>query len=350
MASRLLVVTTSPPTIGWGILSTGGIATTFAQDLRLLSDQARLVAVGSRTLASAQTFASEHGFARAYGSYAEVAADEDVDIIYIGSPHQDHFPSAMMCLEAGKPLLVEKPLTVTEAEAVELFALARQQGLFVMEAMWTRTNPLVRKAVELVDSGELGGVRHVSGSFGLFFDGPDTHRLLAPELAGGAILDLGVYPVHAAQLFLGEPDQVMGYGSLRSTGVDGHAAATLTYPATADRPACTAHVMCSLDIPLPQKLMVLCTGGTITVDHFLSPTEMKVTRGTDWEAEPEVMVTDLYGRGYTYEAVEVMRCLEAGLTESPLVPWQDTLATMRTLNAWQAAVAAAAGPAGTTTT
>jgi predicted dehydrogenase len=193
------------PTTGWGILSTGHIASVLAKDLALLPEEASLVAVGSRSADKAAAFADEYGFRRSHGSYEELAADPDVDVVYVASPHNDHYPSAKLCLEGGKAVLVEKPLTVTPEQAEELLALAGERGLFVMEAMWTRTHPLIRHAAELVASGELGEVRHVDAQFGFAFDGPDSHRLLDPEQAGGAILDAGVYPVHAVNLFLGEP-------------------------------------------------------------------------------------------------------------------------------------------------
>lgn len=332
------MTTTDPTKVGWGILSTGHIASVFARDLALLPDEATLVAVGSRTLSKAEEFAAVYGLQRSYGSYAELVSDPDVDVVYVASTHNDHFPSAKLCLEAGKSVLVEKPLTVNDAEAEELIALARDRGLFLMEAVWTRTNPLIRKAVEIIRSGELGAVKHVSASFGFTFDGDESHRLLDPDQAGGAILDLGVYPVHGVNLFLGEPAEVLGFGSHAGTGVESHAAALLTYPATDARPAATASVLCTMDATVPTRLEVLCTNGAVMIDKFILPPEMTVRRGTVGDAEPEVLVTQWPGGGYTFQAQEVMRCLRAGELESPLVPWDDTLATMRTLTRWLAAV------------
>lgn len=324
--------------IGWGILSTGHIATVFARDLAILPDEARLVAVGSRTQAKADAFAAEYGFERAYGSYPELAADPDVDVVYIASTHNDHFSSAKLCLEAGKSVLIEKPLTVTPGETDELVELARAKDLFLMEALWSRTNPLLRRAAEIVRSGELGAVRHVAASFGFAFDGDETHRLLDPDQAGGAILDLGVYPVHGVNLFLGEPEGLAGFGTYASTGVDAQAAATLFYPATDDRPAATASILCTLAVTVPTRLEVFCTEGSIVIDDFIRPESIEVVRSNDRDGEPEVMVTQLPGGGYTFQAQEVMRCLLHGENESPLVPWADTQATMRTLDRWRLAV------------
>jgi len=338
MDTEEIMTGTSSDRVGWGILSTGHIASVFARDLALLPEEAVLAAVGSRTAAKAEDFAQSYGFARSYGSYAELAADDTVDVVYIASVHNDHLPSARLCLEAGKAVLVEKPLTVTDAEAEELVGLARERNLFLMEAVWTRTNPLIRKAVEIVSSGELGAVRHVAASFGFAFDGDASHRLLDPQQAGGAILDLGVYPVHGVNLFLGEPDELVGSGILASTGVDSHAAATMTFAATADRPAATASVVCTLEANLPTRLEVFCADGSVTIDSFIRPAEMSVLRGSDRDAEPEVFTTQWPGGGYTFQAAEVMRCLSAGEVQSPLVPWDATLATMRTLTRWAAAV------------
>lgn len=320
--------------IRWGILSTGHIASVLTRDLALLPEEAVVTAVGSRTLKRAEEFADEHGIPRAYGSYAELANDPDVDVIYVASTHNDHLASARQCLEAGKAVLVEKPLTVSAAESEELVDLAGERGLFLMEALWSRTNPLVRQAAEIVRSGELGAIRHVSASFGFAFRGPDSHRLLDPDQAGGAVLDLGVYPVHGVNLFLGEPDQLYGFGVLASTGVESHAAALLTFDATEFRPPATASITCSMEADLPQRLDVLCSDGSVQFGNFLLPDELTVVRGTGEDKQQETLVTQWPGGGYTFEIQEVNRCLRSGELESPLVPWKDTLAVARTLDRW----------------
>lgn len=330
--------------IRWGILSTGHIAGVFARDLALLPDEAELAAVGSRTPEKAAEFAAEHGFARSYGSYAELAADPDVDVVYIASPHSDHLASAKLCLEAGKAVLVEKPLTASFAETDELIKLAGKRKLFLMEALWTRTNPLLRKAAELAKSGELGPIRHVEVRFGFRFTGGDDHRLLNPELAGGAILDLGVYPAHIVNLFLGEPDGVYGFGYRARTGVDAHAAAVFSYRATAERPAATASLLCTLDMTPAISAVVYCEDGRIELDNVVKPETITVVRGAlrdpgEGATETsEEFVTQLPGGGYTLQAQEVMQQLRAGELESPLVSWVDTLSVARTLDRWLALV------------
>lgn len=325
--------------VGWGILSTGQIASVFAHDLALLGSEASLAAVSSRSLARAEAFAREHGFARAYGSAAELVADERVDVVYIATPHSDHFTAARMCLQAGKAVLVEKPLTTSPAQTEQLLDLARDRGLFCMEAMWTRVHPLIRRAAELVRSAELGQIRHVAASFGFAFDGPDSHRLLDPVQAGGAIWDAGVYPVHAVQLFLGEPDDLLGFGHHARTGVDSHAVATMRYRATEDRGPATATVACTIEANLPTRLEIYGTHGHILVDDFfIRPEQLTVFRGNDKDLVPEVLLAQWPGSGYTFEAQEVMRCLRTGELQSPLVPWADTSAVARTLDRWLAAV------------
>lgn len=325
--------TSSSGKIRWGVLSTGHIAGVVASDLILLGEEAELVAVASRDLARAESFAQQYGFSRAYGSYAELAADDEVDVVYVASPHSDHFASAKLCLEGGRSVLVEKAFTATPAEAEELIALARERGLFCMEAVWTRTNPLIRRMGEIVRAGEIGEVRHVEAGFGFTFDGPDDHRLLNPDLAGGAILDLGPYPVHLVDLVLGQPASLVGTGHLASTGVDAHAVATLGFAGRA-----TASIWCTLETTAPTYAAVYGTQGRIEIDSFIKPDEVRIYRSTKQESTPEVLITQLPGSGYTLQAQEVMRCLRAGELESPLVPWADTLACMRTLERWRAVI------------
>lgn len=333
------------PRVRWGVLSTGHIAGVFSRDLALLPEEAELTAVASRTAKKAAEFAAEHGFARSYGSYAELAADPDVEVVYIASPHSDHFASAKLCLEAGKAVLVEKPLTATLAQTAELIKLAGTQKLFLMEALWTRTNPLLRKAAEIAKSGELGPIRHVEVSFGFRFTGDDDHRLVNPDLAGGAILDLGVYPTHVVNLFLGEPEGVYGYGYRARTGVDAHAAAVFSFPATPQRPAATASLLCTLDLTPGNRTTVYCADGRIEIGSVVKPEAITVVRGRLRDpGDPgptetsEELVTQLPGGGYTLQAQEVMHRLRAGDLESPLVPWVDTLGVARTLDRWLALV------------
>lgn len=332
------VSTSNPPRTRWGILSTGHIADVFASDLALLPDEAELAAVASRDTERAATFATTHGFDRSYGSYRDLIADPAVDVCYIASPHHDHFDTAVACLEAGKAVLVEKPLTTDPADTKRLIALARDRGLFLMEALWTRTNPLMRKVAELVRTRAIGETRHLWLNFGFHFTGSDGHRLLNPDLGGGAILDLGVYPAHIAQLLLGEPASLAGAGHLASTGVDAHASALLHYPAGPGRAAATAAITASMDAELDNAAVIYGETGRLTIDHLVKPGVVRLIQDAPDADKPGEYMTQLPGGGYTLQAQEVMRRLRSGETESDLVPWGDTLAVARTLADWRQAV------------
>ena len=202
----------------WGILATGKIAGGFAENLALLPD-AEIAAVAARRLEPAREFAARHGAGTSYGSYAELVADPDVDVVYVAT-RTPCTTSTLLALEAGKPVLCEKAFTLNEAQAVELVAAARERGLFLMEAMWMRCHPLVRRLQQLLGTGELGTVRQVRADLGFRVDAPETDRLLDPALGGGALLDMGVYPLTFADLFLGEPERVATAATLSGSGID----------------------------------------------------------------------------------------------------------------------------------
>jgi predicted dehydrogenase len=220
------VMTTIAP-IRWGILATGGIAEKFANDLALVADN-ELVAVGSRRPEAAREFATRHGAARAHGSYEELAADPEVDVIYVATPHGRHLEDVRLCFAAGKHVLCEKALTLNADDSAALVAEARDRGLFFAEAMWTRTNPNIRRMRELVDAGVCGEVLQVRAELG-FAASPDSARLWDPELGASALLDVGIYPLTFAHLFLGEPERIVAAGVLSDRGIDVSGGATLTY-------------------------------------------------------------------------------------------------------------------------
>src|SRR5882757_3483176 len=217
-----------PRPIRWGVLATGGIAATSTEALRTMPD-AEVVAVGSRSPAGAKAFAERYGIARAYGSWADLAADESVDVVYVATPHSAHRAAAGLCLEAGRAVLCEKAFTINSREARELVALARDRRLFLMEAMWTYCNPLVRRLVAMVADGAIGEPRSVSAHFGFAADFPPDHRLRDPAQGGGALLDLGVYPVSFAHLLLGEPADVKASAVLSPEGADLQTAALFSW-------------------------------------------------------------------------------------------------------------------------
>ncbi|MEV6142677.1 Gfo/Idh/MocA family oxidoreductase [Streptomyces sp. NPDC051992] len=316
-------------TVRWGVLATGGIAAAFTEDLRSMPDM-EVVAVASRTDASAQAFAQRFGIPRAYGSWAALAADEEVDVVYVATPHSAHREAAALCLEAGKHVLCEKAFTLNAREADELVKLARDRGLFLMEAMWTYCNPVIRRMTELVRDGAIGKIRSVQADFGLAGPFGPGHRLRDRALGGGALLDLGVYPVSFAHLLLGEPDRVQADAVLSPEGVDLHTAMVLGW----SEAGASALLNCSIVADTPQTAAVTGTKGRIEFPRgFFYPERFVLHRAGH---EPEEFTAGAAGaglRGLQFEQAEVVRALRAGETESPLVPLDGSLAVMRTLDA-----------------
>ncbi|GGK55373.1 Gfo/Idh/MocA family protein [Streptomyces flaveus] len=312
--------------VRWGVLATGGIAAAFTADLVDLPD-AEVVAVASRTEESAKAFADRFGIPRAYGDWGALAADEDVDVVYVATPHSAHRAAAGLCLEAGRNVLCEKAFTLNTREAEELVALAKERGSFLMEAMWMYCNPLIRRLKELVDDGAIGEVRTVQADFGLSGPFPPTHRLRDPAQGGGALLDLGVYPVSFAQLLLGEPSEVMARAVLSDESVDLQTGMLLSWESGA-----LASLHCSLVGGTSTSASVTGSEGRIDIPYGFFHADRFVLHRDGRDPE-EFTAADATRAGLKHEAVEVMRCLRAGETESPLVPLDGTLAVMRTLDA-----------------
>ncbi|MET8446368.1 Gfo/Idh/MocA family oxidoreductase [Streptomyces sp. NPDC005209] len=314
--------------VRWGILATGGIAAAFTADLVDLPD-AELVAVASRSQESAEAFAERFGIPRAYGDWDSLARDEDIDVVYVATPHAAHRVAAGLCLEAGRNVLCEKAFTLNAREAEELVALARERGSFLMEAMWMYCNPLVRRLKALVDEGAIGEVRTVQADFGLAGPFPPAHRLRDPALGGGALLDLGVYPVSFAQLLLGEPAEVMARAVLSDEGVDLQTGALLSWESGA-----LASVHCSIVGGTATTASVTGSRGRIDIPNgFFHPDRFVLHRDGRDPEEFALDPADGPRHSLRHEAKEVMRALRAGETESPLVPLEGTLAVMRTLDA-----------------
>ena len=323
--------------IRWGILATGWIAGRFTEDLALLPD-ATVTAVGSRSLEAAQGFAKTYGVARAHGSWRALAEDPEVDVVYVATPHSAHHAATKLCLEAGKPVLCEKPFTLDVATSEDLVETARARGLFLMEAMWMRTNPAIRRIVELVAEGAIGRPTHIQADFGVQGPFPPGHRMRAPELGGGALLDLGVYPITFAQLFLGAPDVIRAWASLLPEGTDENTGVILGYESGA-----VATLHCGLGGETGQRASITGTDGRIEVHRqFFRPDGFTLVHGTGERAgAAEEVSVPIRGNGMGYEAEEVMRCLREGLTESPLIPLSSTLEIMRTLDAARAQIGVA---------
>ncbi|HXF02835.1 MAG TPA: Gfo/Idh/MocA family oxidoreductase [Arthrobacter sp.] len=311
----------------WGVVSTGAIATLVSEDLTRLAD-AVLQAVSSRNHANAVAFQRRFGFATAYfdgdagAGYDQLFADPEVDVVYVATPHGQHYGIARRALEAGKHVLCEKSLTINAREALELTELAADRGLFLMEAVWTRFLPIINRAWEILASGELGEVRWVQADLGFPAVYDPAARLWNPAAGGGALLDLGVYPLTWALGTLGFPQTVSATGLVNDDGVDAQNAMTLSYGTGAQ-----AQLACSLQAASPRTATVACTGGWLRSNAPLHhPTELTIEPHLG-EARVETFPT--VGHGYVFELREVTRCIQAGLQQSPTMPWADTVDTMR---------------------
>jgi predicted dehydrogenase len=318
--------------VRWGILATGKIATAFVQNLALLPE-CETVAVGARKQDSADAFAGRHGIPRAYGDYRALVEDPDVDVVYVATPHSLHREHVELAFEAGKPVLCEKSITLTAADAEHLVRLAREKNLFLMEAMWMRCNPLIRRLQQLLGSGALGEVRQVRADLGFVADKPPTDRLFDPLLGGGALLDMGIYPLTFASLFLGEPATIASAATLSEGGVDLNLAISLGYDSGA-----IAALTSTMTAWSPRNATIATDRGRIDLpEPFHHPTTV-TWRAFDGDpdftgaATVEEISEDLIGTGLANEALEVVRCLRNGETESPLVPLDDTVALMRQMD------------------
>ncbi|WP_194288525.1 Gfo/Idh/MocA family protein [Ornithinicoccus halotolerans] len=322
--SRVADPADAPP-LRWGVLGPGGIARAFVTALQRHSRQ-QVVAVASRDADRAEAFARDLGIERAHGSYLALVEDPGVDIVYVATPHSAHHEHALLALHAGTPVLVEKAYTRNEAEARAVTAAAEAAGLLVMEAMWTRFLPGTDVLRQLLADGALGEVHTVLADHGQYFHPQASHRLFDPELAGGALLDLGVYPVSFASFALGAPQRVTATGRRAFTGVDGQVSAVLSTE-TAD-----AVVTSTLFAQTPTTASV--SGSLARAElagPFFAPTTLTVrTR------DGGVLSTDggpLRGAdGLVYEAAEAARLLAQGATESPLLPWEETRQVMATMD------------------
>ncbi|MFD2367142.1 Gfo/Idh/MocA family protein [Pseudoduganella sp. GCM10020061] len=309
--------------VRWGILSTGKIARAFAEALRD-TPGAVLAGVGSRTVASAQAFSAEFG-GTPYGSYEELAAAPDIDAIYIGTPHTLHASNALLALGGGKAVLCEKPFTINRREAAQVVALARERKLFLMEAMWTRFLPAFEEAKRILDSGGIGVPRQVVADFGFFASVAPEHRLVNPELGGGALLDLGIYPLSAAAYLLGPVESVSAQAVMQPNGVDAQTAFTLKHTG-GGLSICNA----SMRARTPVELVVSGDRGYLRLNsRFHRAPSITV----DTEAGGSRTIDTPYlGNGYVHEIMEVQRCLGAGLLESPRMPLDETVALMGVLD------------------
>ncbi len=317
--------------IRWGILGTGSIARKFAADLALLPD-AELAAVGSRSAESAETFGAEFHIPRRHPTYEALVADPAVDAVYVANTNQAHRDSTLLCLEHGKAVLCEKPFALNAREAETMVACAKRRGVFLMEAMWTRYFPLSARMIELLRDGAIGEIRQIDASF--CFGGapkPDG-RLMNPQLGGGSLLDVGVYPVAWARMILDEsPAVVRAVQTPSGTGVDAQAAILFRYATGA-----LARLTCAVTVKTRNDATVYGSKGLLRMpEPFWRPETLILER----DGQEELFSDPKNGHGYFHEAREVMRCLRAGQFESPAWPLATTLAVMQTLDRIRAEMA-----------
>lgn len=325
----------------WGFLGCGSIANRLGTDVAKLTDH-KIQAIASRDAEKAAKYAEKFGVPTQHtgtDAYQKLVNDPDVDVIYVATPHNFHLEHASLALNAGKPVLCEKPFTVNLKEAEQLVALAREKNLFLMEGVWSRCFPVWVKVRELIAAGEIGKVRQVYSDFGygagslgddnkLVVGNPDG-RLFSPKLIGGGLMDVGCYPINIAMMLLGEPNVVKAFGQLGSTGVDENVGVVLGFE-NGSLATCTT----SIQVTTPFVTTILGTAGRIEVPFWWRPKSFTVHKGgnaTEHTFEHE-------GEGFQFEAMHVADCLRAGKKESNILPLDGTLAVMRVLDAVRAEI------------
>ncbi len=305
------------PAMRWGILGAGGIAAKFALAVRDLTASQVVAVASASSLAKAKAFADEYNAGDAYQSYEELVARDDIDAVYVATTHNNHHEPAILAINAGKHVLVEKAFAQNGAQVEAILEAAAAAGVFVMEAMWTRHLPHMHLMRDLIAQGELGEVVTVIADHGQKL----THvtRLMDPSLAGGALLDLGVYPIAFAHDVLGAPASVSARGHMTSTGVDGQVSLTLDYNGA------MAALHTTLFAASGNTARIVGTEGRLEFEgNFYTPTVVRLVKGDDVVAEYDARVDN----GFQFQAAEVARCVATGVTESPLMTWQDSREVM----------------------
>lgn len=309
----------------WGIIGTGKIARTFAQALRE-SANSITAAVASRSLESAEKFAADFGFQKAYGSYEELARDESIDIVYIATPMHRHYDDTMLCLDAGRNVLCEKSMALNIRQAEEMFAKANEKGLFLMEAMWMKLRPTYHKVKQWIDEGRIGSIRFIKADFNNYIPYDKNDRLYKPECGGGALLDLGVYPITFAAALMGEPERIETHAHIGRDGVDLSNSVTLIYPDGA-----FAATTSGFELQERNNVVIAGDKGSIIMgDWFFCSPEC-----TLYDLDGNVVEDRLFPpeiNGYEYEIREAEKCLAEGLKVSREVPPESTLQIMRIMD------------------
>ncbi len=313
----------------WGIIGCGRIARSFVRGIEKLPD-AQVVAAASQSLKRAKVFGADCGVPAVYGDYEEMLTSEKLDAVYIATTHNFHYDNTRLCLQYNRPVLCEKAFTVNAAQAAELIDLARKKKLFLMEAMWTRFMPCIVRLRGLLQDGVIGEVTHLKASFGIHTKKIfPWQRMLSKKLAGGALLDLGIYPVSFARMVFGQPPaEITSRAKIGWTGVDETSEYFFNYPNGA-----RAELFSSFRKRVPHDAILTGTEGAIHIPDFFHPSRMTIARRG---AAPETLEIPYEPTGYQYEASEVAACLRDGRTESTVMPLDETLEIMRTLDTLRA--------------
>jgi predicted dehydrogenase len=318
------VINSSAEKFNWGILGTGGIARAFAQDLNLIQGHT-IGAVGSRTLENAQKFSATFG-GTAYGSYEELVTDPTINAIYVATPHPAHHDNVVMALDAGKPVLCEKPFSVNAREAQSMVDAAARNGVALMEAMWARFLPHYGKVREIVESGVLGPILSIHADHGQRLADKGISRLVEPDLAGGALLDLGIYPVSFAHMILGTPSHITSDSVMTEKGVDAQTSMILTYEGGAQAVLTTTMIE-----QTPCRAVVAGLNGWLEIDRtFYNPAAMRVILNDGSTTE---YPNTYKGHGLREQAEVFKQLVLIGKLESEILTWKDTVDIMKTLDA-----------------
>lgn len=311
------------PKINWGILATGGIAAAMAKGLARVPD-AYLAAVGSRTQEAADKFGRRFGIPKRYGSYEDLALDPDIDVVYVSTPHNLHYENCLMLIREGKAVLCEKPFTINAAQAAEVISLAKEKKCFIMEAMWTRFLPAIVRVREILTKGLLGEIRMLFAGFGFKAEFDPSHRLFNPSLGGGALLDVGVYPVSFASMVFGQPAQISSQCHLGNTGVDEQSVVLLRYELGQ-----MAVLAAAVRTEIPQDAYIIGTEGKLRI---YSPWWQSQTLSLKFGKREKVLKFPFKGNGFSFEAEEMMRCIREGRLESHIMPLDESLSIMETMD------------------
>ncbi len=308
----------------WGILAPGKISAKFAVGLKLL-ENAELYAVGSRELGRARSFAEEFGFRKYYGSYEELAADPDVEVIYIASPHSHHKEHTLLCLRNNKHVICEKAFAMNTDEVEEMVDEARKRNLFLMEALWPPFQPFYKKAKEILNSGSLGNIIHLRGYFTFIAPYDPDERKFNLSLGASSLLDIGIYPVIDALTFFGVPEEIKAIAAFGKTGSEESICAVFSYPGGR-----LAEIYSSFRTDDDIGCDLLCEKGNMQVQRGRDMNQVVILKYHN--SKPEEFNYHPDAMGYHWEAVEVMKCLDEGKTESPVVPLSFSLDLIRTLD------------------